>query len=593
MEPVHAQLDPASLAVISSRLNYIAWAMRDTMLMSSRSTALTVVQDFSTAIFDKNGNILVMPDLLPIQMCESWPTVQAIIEAYKGDIEPGDIFLNNSPYHGNTHAQEITVVCPVFYQDELLFWCMNRPHHEDVGGIKPSAADPYAKNIWEEGLYIPPIRAARNYKEDPHLAELILFKMRYKKLFRGDFLACMGSVWKGEKLLIDSCQKYGLGTIKQFIKEWIDYGDRRMTGEIKKLPRGSWSVETMADDPLSMTSGIYLKLKTIIDPDESTITFDMTKCQDQVPCGINLTRSSAKASCLEGLMACLDPSLPRCWGTYRHVKYIQREGSVCHPRWPASTCMATVWLADRLANLVFRTFAEISPERGHSECGAEGCAQAVLAGKDFRKNYEDYAAGVFTANAGGPASMGYDGWPGFMSLAVMGVMLFESVELHEVRRPHIVLEESFPPDSGGYGKWRGGPGCYVSVKPRRDPMQVFPFGDGLVYPAAGVLGGGSGMKSSHWITDAKTGKVIQELGRGSMYEIKPSQVWCAIACGAGGFGNPLERDPEKVRWDAREEIISLKCAEQIYGVVLNTETETYEVDYEATKNLRESLKNRK
>lgn len=583
-------VDPQTFAVIQAKTNAIALYMKDVMLMASRSAILTAAQDFSVGILDKDGNPLVTPDLIPIQMMCAHYAIYAIIDAYKGDIHPGDLFANNSPYHGNTHIQEITQACPVFYKNKLLFWTYMRPHNQDIGCPKETTGDAWAKDVYNEGLHIPPYRIASDGKLDLHFLDVLCENIRYRSLFRGDYLAGIGSIRSGEKQLIELCDRYGVDVIEDWIAAWQDYGDQRMTKEIRKLPKGTWYGETKTDPyPGRIDNGITIKLRITIDPDEATITIDGRDSDDQTPFATHTTRASFKSACMEGLFLCLDSSLPRNWGSWKHVKFLQREGSVCDPKFPAATMIATTLPANRIANLVTKIMSEINPEGGCAEMGIEGI-WFNHAGKDWRRDNTPFGCMLFVATAGGGATMGYDGWPNMMEPAVMGTMRLESTEVHEQNFPELIKWIRMPPDSGGYGKWIGGPGAVMLMQPRHTTITMAAATDGCIRPSMGVLGGGAGLVNMSYLANPETGELIHYLDSVNEWLMPEDKAWVGTAPGGGGFGDPLERDPEAVRKSTRERFTSLQAARDIYGVVLNTKPEEYAVDYEATEKLRGEMR---
>lgn len=590
LDPSKERLDPTTFAVILLKLQYIARVMWDVMAMSSRSSCLNVALDFCTGILDRNVNTLIVPDF-SLPGFTTWVNLGLlpVVDAYEGDIKPGDLFINNSYYEGCAHIPEINVYCPVFYNDELLFWTSNRPHHNDIGCYLPTGMNVWAKDIYEEGLHLPPYRIARNWKLDEHFANLLYRNIRYPKVFRGDHLAVIESVWAGEKKLIELIEKYKADTIKQWQDEWQDCGDRRTAEEIRKLPKGTWYFEGTSDSYPFAPKGLTVRAKMTIDPDEAKIHYDLTESDDQVEGGINCCPAMALVGATTGTLFCLDPTLPRNQGSYNHVTVELRKGSAFWVTFPHTATACTTIIRDHLCNGIMETFAEIDPKRGHAACGYEGTSDAYFAGVDPKRN-EPYQLIPFVALSGGCASYGYDGWPGFVHCSSGGAEPSTPVEVHELRYPHLIRENYFPKDSGGYGQWIGAPGGRWTVEPIGHDMMVSSFGDGIEHAADGVLGGGDGMRGWHRIVDPKTREHIATLGHKSFYTVKQGQMWEGGVQGGGGFGDPLDRDPEKVRWDTREERISLRAAREVYGVILNTEPEQYEVDCEATRKLREEMK---
>lgn len=580
-------IDPITFSIVLSKMYAIANDMRDTMLMSARSIILSEARDLSVGILDYQGEPLITPDLLPCQMCGINYSVYPIIDTYKGDIRPGDVFINNSSYHGGTHNPEILKLCPVFYEDELILWTYVRPHNTDIGAYLPATQIMMAENVYQEGLHITPYRIARDRKYDEPFLKILMQNVRLAHLFKSDFLASLGTIWKGEAKIRELLEKYGIKVIKDWIKEYQEYGSRLMSNVIQNLPEGTWYGEDSSDPfPGVSEEGLTARLKLSIDHNADEIILDLSKSDDQTNIALNVSYGATAAACIGAVLTCLDPKLPRNWGAWKHLKIVTRKGSLFNPIYPAATMCSTNQMASRLGNLIITLFAEIDPRVGHAACGVQSCHS--YSGIDWRRN-TPYGCLTFFGSPGGPATMGYDGWPNFLNLGCLGSILTGSVEVHEQNFPHLIRKLEVPADSGGFGKWIGGPGSVLVAQARESSVTVVPLGEGYIKPAKGVLGGGPGLTAFHGYADCETNELIEDWDYQGVYITPKDGVWIRAYQGGGGFGNPLERDPELVRQSAREGFISLESAHDIYGVCLNSQTENYDVDYTQTEKLRRIL----
>ncbi|MFC1903826.1 hydantoinase B/oxoprolinase family protein [Chloroflexota bacterium] len=586
------EIDPVTFAVIKARLDGIIMEMSNTVLMTSRNPLLWAAKDFSCFLLNYDAKLLNMVNVLPVHPIGAANAIPAVVECFKGDIHPGDAFVNNSTYYGNTHVGDFTMYAPVFYEGELVCWAGTLCHLIDSGAYIPSNHDPLAKDIYEEGIHFPAMRLVQNYKGIPEKLRLIKANFRYPEQWHGDFLAQVGSLFMAERRVAELCRKYGVETIKQFQDEYLDYGDRRMTEEVKKLPKGTWEAEAPTEKVESVCpDGLILKVKMSIDPDEAMITYDLTENPDQLPWGLNLTEATCKGACVIGTMPSLDTTLPKNHGVYKHFDFKLREGSVAGiPKYPAATACATICVADVVSNMIFGIWERVLPGKGHAGCGYDSATEPQSEGVDFRRNNERYGHLYSFVYSGSGASKGCDGWPNYVAAGAGGNMALESVELHELRVPDIMWEVGIQMDSGGPGRWRGAPAGYQKVQSRHTEVFFVPFAFGHTEPPPGVTGGYPGGLGDHWIEKHATGEKVKRLQNVGPFKLKEDEDWVSIAGGGGGYGDPLERDPEAVRNDARNYIISVNAAKDIYGVVLNTEAELYDVDYEATEKLRAQLK---
>lgn len=583
--------DPVLFAVLRSRMDGIASEMEKTLLVTARNPILYSAKDFSCAVLSADGQLTSMVECLPAHAVSMSPVLRAVLEAFD-DIEEGDLYACNSPYHGNSHIGDFCMLVPCFHEGALISWVFAKCHTIDSGAYIPTNMDPLSKDIYEEGLHIPPVRFYRKYQEIKDVVNIWLTNVRYPDQYRGDFLAQVGSLRLGEKRIKEMCEKYSGETVKGFIQENLNYGDRRMAELIRGLPKGTWYEEAMSEKYEGfLPEGALLKVKMSIDPEAETITFDLTNMPEQVKGGINLSEACSRGACVIGTMCCIDPSLPRNDGVYKHIKVIQAEGSLAgKPKWPASTSLATVGISDEVCNLVFRLWEQVEPGRGHGgTCYAPG-VHAVASGTDFRRNHAEFGHSYFLAAcSGGGGSRGIDGYAYMAANAAMGGNHTESIEVHELKVPDIIWENKIVPDSGGAGQWRGGVASTQMVQPRKTDLRIIPWGSGHSSAPQGVAGGSAGMLADHWIIDFKTGEKVQHMSNLGSYVCKEDQAWFGLRNGGGGYGYPLDRDPEKVRDDARNGFVSLDAARNIYGVVLNTESEHYEIDHGATLSLRNEL----
>jgi N-methylhydantoinase B len=587
--------DPVLLAVLGQRVEAITREVMAVMLRAGRSVMLNTIRDFSTSIMTGDCRLLAVAEGLPVHILNSHLAVKPLLEFFQGDIHPGDIFLNNCPYTGNSHFGDLTIATPVFYDDELLFWVVNRAHQPDLGAHIPTTYLPYASDIYQEGLHLPCVRVQHNYNEVKDIIRICMIKVRQSQMWYGDYLAQVGSVRIGERRLIELCDKYGKETVKQFIEKWFEYTSRRVSAEIHQLPRGTWAGECMLDPLDFAPNGINIKARVTVNPDEPAIIIDLTESPDQVPGGINSTEATAYAGAITPVLVCLDPTIPHNDACFQHFRVILREGCIAGiPRYPAGTSLATTYVFSGIVDAVMDALLKMDPTKAAAYAPRSDAAISVVSGVDYRRNNAPYVHQVFIGLNGGPASMGYDGWGGaFGAWAGAGCAYTESAELHELRYPHLWKRVELITDSAAPGKWRPGLSTRTILAHRKGTLTVASLGDAYVFPPSGVLGGKASKPAQSYVIDSATGKRVRELPMCGIETLKSGEWWECISCTGGGFGDPLERDPELVRRDARDELISIQSARDDYGVVLNTEPELYEVNYQATEKLRKELKERR
>ena len=509
------------------------------------------------------------------------------------DIEPGDVFLNNSPYHGNVHHADYTFLTPVFSDDRIIFWVILRMHNVDVGAGEPTPYPIFARDVYQEGLYWPCVRVARGYEELDDVIRIGMTRIRVPAQWYGDFAAALGSSWIGEERLRSLIEDQGVEVIEEFIEEWLEYGRRRMVEEIKALPEGTWEQETLMDPLPFAPDGINLKVKLTIDHTQEKMIIDLRENPDQVEGGINLPHASSITGISQGIFACLDYTLPHNSGAFSCIEFLLREGSIAGiPKFPASTAVSTSYVTDRLTSCFMALMAQVDPAKGGAEGGYIGWWASVFSGKDFRRGFADYISQPLIVGSyvgGGPASRGHDGWPVWGMGGTQGNLATASVEIWEKKNPQIfevacqVIE-----DSAGAGRFDGSIGQRLLARQRTGSGSVWVagYGEGRVYPPKGVLGGGIGAPNRGFVVDVETGERIRELPLVGVFEIEEGQALEILGNGGGGFGDPLERDPERVANDVTRKWLTPARALEIYRVALDEVDEGYQVDTAETRRLR-------
>jgi N-methylhydantoinase B len=590
MESKKQTIEPFLLALLARRFDSITKEMTNTLLRSARSGVVNTGRDFSCAIVDNDCRAVSVAVASPSHTGAAGDQIRILKELFGEDIHPGDCFINTCSYYGNTHNGDFTIFAPVFYQGECLFYTLSRAHQADIGAPIPSSYLAYAKTIYEEGLQLPCVRIQREYRNIEDVVRICKIRIRVPEQWYGDYLAQIGAVRTGERRLIELCKKYGVETVTTFLDEWQNYGARRMAEEIRKLP--NLVLEgAVSHDPVPEVApeGIPIRAKVKIDADEGIITVDLRDNIDNVPGGFNLSEATVQASVLIGILHNIDPTIPHNEGAFSRIKIEAREGSVVGiPKYPVGTGLATTNVADRLTTLMDSIFAQLGFTHGVAEGSTGLPASPVVSGTDWRHDHEPFVNQLMVLT-GGPGLYGYDGWQTYGVAQDNGVLHQDSIEIDEQKYPIIFDRMEFTADSAGDGQWRGAPALDVVMGPRHDPATFCYFNDQHSFPARGVLGGRDARPSNVMKLNIDTGETTQ-LPQISDEVLHPNERLLAQSPTGGGYGDPLDRDPELVRWDAREGLISPERARDVYGVILNTQPELYTVDFKATEKLRRRMK---
>ena len=580
---------PDLMAILSSKINSISKQMSYTLQKSARSSIIASARDFSTAICDGDGEVLALPNGFPVHAANMGLTAKAIFEFHKPEtLKPGDAILNNSPYHGNTHMADHTIIVPVIHEGEIMFFTAIRGHQADIGNSIPTTYHGLAKDIYEEGaLCFPCVKVQTNYQDVEDIIRMCKMRIRVPDVWYGDFSAMVGAARIGERELIKLIDKYGKDTIKTFCEEWHAYGSRRMEEEIKKLPSGTWFNESIHDPiPNFLPEGLPVKVKLSIDQDEGKIVVDFTENGDPVECGLNLCEATVLAAGRTGVFNCLPTDLPLCEGAFSRIEVRMRErGVIGKASFPYSSATATTNLLERAMFAVQGAFSQIDEKFGMAE-GAP-CStptNPVISGFDSRYN-RPFVTQLINGTSGGMGVYGHDGHVTY-GPAAGGLLEWNSLEVIEQKYPIQFGMQEIIQDSPGAGKWDGGPGTKVVIQARDDKVRFVMLCDGKYNPPRGARGGHDGASLNAYTYKISDPENIIELSTIIDFELNPGEVYVAENAAGGGLGNPLEKDPEKVKHLVREGWISLEKAKEVYGVVIDTAQELYKVDYKATEELR-------
>lgn len=585
------EIDPILMAVLANRLNAIVREMANTLLKTARSAVLAVVRDFSCSIVTGDNRLLCPGEGLPVHIFGSSLQSQSMCDLH-ADLAPGDAFLHNDPYMGNTHAADHMIMVPVFVDGVHLFTTCAKAHMADCGNSIPSTYHAYARDVYEEGaLIFPCVRIQRDYKDVDDIIRMCKRRIRVPEQWYGDYLAQIGSARIGERRLVELTKRYGIETIKAFIEEWFAYSERRMIDAIGKMPKGRLTNTTTYDPlPPVLPDGLPIRVDVSVDPEAGYIDVDLTHNPDNMDFGLNESLACATSNAMCGVFNCMDPDVPHNAGSFSRVRVQLREGCITGiPKFPHSCSMATTNIGDRIVNVTQAAFASIGDGHGLAE-GAigMGAGAGVISGVDWRRNGAFINQEWLVTN-GGPATPDTDGWLNYGLPVAAGLMYRGSVEVDESKYPILVKQLRVRPGGGGAGRMRGAPGSELIYGPRKDPMTVVVSCDGQVHPPQGVRGGHAGPAAETW--KLKRDGSAEKLPGVVECRLEPGEWIRGVDCGGGGYGNPLERDPKRVLRDVVEHWETLERAHEVYGVVFSgsLEDDSLAVDDAATAARRKVL----
>jgi N-methylhydantoinase B len=581
-------LDGVQLAVLANRFEGVVRAMRNTLVRTGRSGVINTAYDFSSCVLSREDEFLAMAESLPIHLISGPDLMAKVMKEFHPDIRRGDAFLHNSPYHGNSHAGDHSILVPVVDDDGVhRFTVLAKAHQADCGNSQPTTYFAGARDLYEEGaLIFPCVKVQESYKDREDIIRMARLRIRVPDQWWGDYLALLGAARVGENKLLELGAEVGWDMLHAYCRSWLEYSEQRMISTIRKLPAGRLTVDAAHDPFPGVPEGIPLKITVEVDPERAMIEIDLRDNLDCQPCGLNLSEACARTAATTGVFNSIDSGVPANTGSFRRVNIHLRENCVVGiPRHPASCSIATTNLSDRVANAVQRAIAELGDGIGLAEVGlSQPISAAVVSGRDPRANGKPFINQLMLAMSSGGASAFADGWLGGGCVGNGGVLRQDGVEVDEIKHPIRVVAQRIIPDTEGAGRFRGGPGSYVEYGPVGCELDVVWVSDGSVGPARGARGGLDGACARQFRRSA-SGEPTELAPYGRLV-LAPGETVMSMSCGGGGYGSPLEREPERVGRDVADGWISAERAERVYGVVV---MEDGLVDRAATLTLRARL----
>ena len=569
----HKPIDPIRFEVIRNALVEATEEMASALRRSAYSTNIKTRHDFSCAIFDLKMRTVAQSFSQPNHLGSLVETIPRALNAYGiTDLHEGDALLVNLPYTGGVHLNDITLISPVFHRGNLVGYVASLAHHVDVGGGAPASIGAF-REIYQEGIIIPPVKFVRGGEINRDVFDLVLAQVRAKRETAGDFRAQIAANNTGIRRLTSLLDRMGPDTVGGYIDELIEYTDRRTKSELAKLPHGVFKSTGYMDSDGYSDDPVKLVVKVTIDDDG--LLFDFTGTDEQRRAPVNSTFAQTHSGVAFVLKCLIEPDVPVNTGFYRNVHMVAPEGTVvnCTEPYPVVGGWETQL---RLTEVILRALADAIPER--VPAGTEGMiCHSGFGGFDPYRN-ENYC--FLETIAGGYGARATSDGPD--AVQPHGKNTANApIEETEVNYPVRITRYELVENSEGPGRHRGGLGL------RRD--YLFPdheasftiLADRERWGPHGLFGGLPGEKAQYVLNPESD---CVELGSKVTIQLAEGDVVSYRTCGGGGYGPPEERDPDDVLRDVRDGRISPERARKFYWVAVDTESWT--VDVEATSNLR-------
>lgn len=569
-------LDPVTFELIKNNIDTIVDEMTLTMVRTAYSGNIREGMDFSAAICDPTGQLVAQGVCIALHLGSIPDAIEEVLNKFKDDINPGDIFVLNDPFRGGMHLSDIFVFQPMFVDGELVAFLVIVADHLDVGGRVPGSRGVDSTEVFQEGLRIPALKLYDAGKPVPAVWDFMEINVRLPKMLVGDVRSCLAACRAAENLLRTTIGKFGLPTITGYFAQVLDYSERITRQVIQQIPDGRYTFKDHIDD--SVTSDEPVEFCVALDVMGDRLRFDLTGTSGQVRAAINSTMSFTKSSIYAAVRTLLPADLPNNAGIFRAIEVIAPLGTIVNPREPAAVASRGV-TGFRVVDVALGALAQAVPSKVGAS-GEGGPSSFRLGGSDAhgkRFIIWDSMTGTW---GGRPDRDGIDGCAHFAAnLANVPIEILES------EFPVRILRYGFRKDSGGPGKFRGGLGLEREWEMLGDDGMVTMRADRGKYDPWGMAGGKPG-KLSRNILNAHSenrplrSKLTMPIAKGDRFLHQQAS--------GGGYGDPLDRDVAKVLADWRDERISLAHAAEEYGTVIDAAKNS--VDLKGTEMLRRMLR---
>ena len=568
-------VDPVTLEVIKGALIYTAEEMGIILRNSAYSPNIKERMDFSCTIFDGKKRLVAQAEHIPVHLGSMQLAVQNGLEKFKGELEEGDMLLLNDPYISGTHLPDLTLIHPIFYNGEIIAYAANKAHHSDVGGKSPGSMAGDATEIFQEGIIIPPVKLVKRRKIDRELTNLILSNVRTPHARLGDLRAQIAANLRGEKRVLELIKKYGVKTFEAALEKIMDYSEKRIRNEIKRMPKESCSAEDYLEN--TGTTNKRVKIKVTVTVKEDELIIDYTGTDKQVDGPVNAVLGVTLSGVYYVLRCLTDPSIPMNAGCFRPIRVKVPKGCLMNPVPPAPVAGGNVETSQRNVDVLLKAFSKIIPEKVCAACQGtmnNVCVGGLKDGKGEAWTFYETIAGGFGGR------YGMDGVDAVHSH--MTNTMNTPIEAIETIYPLRFLTYKLREDSGGPGKWRGGVGLERSWMLLASSAVLSVLAERTKIPPWGLFGGKPGAKGEYYLIKANGKRV--KLKSKCTVKMEKGDIFVVKTPGGGGYGKPFERNPELVLRDVINGLVSPESAQKDYGVVIDLKN--MKVDWKSTKRLR-------
>ena len=581
------QVDPVTAEVVRGAMETVCFEMATYVSRTATTPILNQSNERNATVLDARGRLAALSVGIPQFMLTSTLPVRFALEFLGVDeFREGDVFVANDPYHGGGHLPDYNVFAPVFADDpvtggrRMVLIASIQCHHGDTGGGVPGGYNVTAADVWGEGVRWPVVKVIDQGVERRDVLYALQVNNRLPD-YIGDLRAQIGAAQLGSTRLGEIIERHRIDVVEESVDFMIDYAARRFSEEVAAWPDGRYEADCWVDhDPLG-NPDVHLHVAVSVDGDRLQIDFTGSDTRPELQAWS--TYGNTRGYTVAQIAAMMDPEIPKNEGFFEAIDLVVPEGCVLNPAPNRPVSAGTHHPGADVGEVIALALQYVLPHKAVPQVYKTGIP-TVITGTDPRtgKAFTDHSAEVYAGWCN--AAEGMDAWG--CQAAAFGNLWKATAEINESLYPHVQWSRDYRTDSGGPGQWRGLCGSHY-VKEVRVDAKVYTYVVGMKYPMPGIAGGHAGAPNQLTI----------RYGSDDPYVVAHTADWVPIAAGqkvcydyggGGGWGDPLDRDPQAVLDDVLDEYVSVAGAERDYGVILTGSLEdlTLAVDEAATTERR-------
>ncbi|MET0364186.1 MAG: hydantoinase B/oxoprolinase family protein [Sphingobium sp.] len=582
--PTQANIDPVTASIIRGGMETICFEAATHLGRAASSPIINQSNERNACIVDAHGRLAGSAIGTPHLTFVSQMTVRYGLEMFdEFDWGPGDVFLGNDPDYGGGHLPDYNVYAPVFDDAGtlLLVQCL-QAHQGDTGGKDPGGFTLEATDIFTEGLAIPCVKLVHRGEHRKDVIKLITRNNRFAS-FAGDLAAMISGVQYAVRLLDGLVARWGADRIRAAINHTIGHTEQRVREVVAGWPDGEYQADVYIDHDTAGTKDIRVHVNCIVRGDQLTV--DLTGTDDrQALIGVWNTFGNSRSYIMTQVVAAMDPGIVKNEGFFNAVDMVIPEGCIAQPAPNKPAALGSFHPACEITEAVCVALSTIVPERSAPQVYKMGMPNAVIGFDAQGRMWMDQ--GVDSRTCDTSAVQGIDGWGSCPN--ALGSLLLSQAEDAESRFPIINISREMTQDSEGAGQWRGQPGS-LNAKQVTQPVMAMTWMVTHEHPLRGMGGGDDASPYSNRFRVGAPDEYRIDLS--ATAQLPDGSVMAYQYGGGAGFGSPTKRDPEAVKEDVLDEIVTLTRARDKYGVVFTGTVDDYDlaVDAAATTALRERM----